>query len=231
MRKKKNEKPAAKGPRKVIAYIRVSTEQQAVDGSSLDAQRAQLEAFAKGFGYEIVATEVDAGVSAASLERPGLTRALARLDAGEGDTLLVVKLDRLSRRLRDMVELVDTYFKDRFSLMSVSESIDTGTLAGRLVLNVLAAVAEWEREAAAERTRTVMAHMKANGKFTGGWPPFGYVLDEDGSLIEDPIEQHKIRVARDAKSRGFSLRQIAVLLGPNPSTGKSYSASAIARML
>ncbi len=231
MRKKKNEKPATRGPRKVIAYIRVSTEQQAVDGSSLDAQRAQLEAFAKGFGYELVATEVDAGVSAAGLARPGLTRALGRLVAGEGDTLLVVKLDRLSRRLRDMVELVDTYFRDRFSLMSVSESIDTGTLAGRLVLNVLAAVAEWEREAAAERTRTVMAHMKASGKFTGGWPPFGYVLDEDGSLIEDPEEQRTMKAARELHGHGNSLRQIAALLGPNPNTGKSYSASQISRML
>lgn len=216
---------------RVVAYIRVSTEQQAVDGSSLDAQRAQLEAYAKAFGYEIVAWEVDAGVSASSLDRPALQAAIACLESGSAEGLLVTKLDRLTRRLRDMANLVDRYFKDRFRLLSVNEHIDTGSAAGRMMLNILTSVAEWEREAAAERTAMVMANMKAQGKFTGGWPPFGWKQDEDGSLIEDPIEQHKMRTVRDAKSRGFSLRQIAALLGPNPNTGKPYSASQISRML
>lgn len=218
-------------PTHVVAYVRVSTEQQAVDGSSLDAQKAQLEAYAQAFGLVIVAFELDAGASAATTNRPALQRALARLEAGEAQGLLVSKLDRLSRSLRDMCELMDTHFKDRFSLMSVSESIDTGTLTGRLILNVLMSVAEWEREAAAERTALVMANMKAQGKFTGGWPPFGWKLDEDGSLIEVPTEQETIHNVRELHGFGNSLRQIAKLIAVNPDTGKPFSASAISRML
>lgn len=226
--KKKNE---PSGPRRVVAYARVSTEQQAIDGSSLDAQRERLEAYAKVCGCVIVALEVDAGVSASSLNRPGLQAALACLESGSAEGLLVVKLDRLSRRLRDMVDLVDTYFKDRFALMSVSESIDTSTAAGRMMLNMLTAVAEWEREAAAERTASVMAHMKASGKFTGGWPPFGWKQDEDGSLIEDPHEQAIKMTVKHLREDGVSLRKIALEIPVNPSTGKPYSASQIARML
>ncbi len=216
---------------RVVAYIRVSTEQQAVDGSSLDAQRAQLEAYAKAFGYEIVAWETDAGVSASSLDRPGLKAALACLESGSAEGLLVVKLDRLTRRLRDMVDLVDVYFKNRFRLLSVAEHIDTGTAAGRMMLGLLTVVAEWEREAAAERTAMVMANMKAQGKFTGGWPPFGYKIDEDGALIRDEAEQQIMADAKELKSFGHSLREIAKRLPVNPNTGKPYSASQISRML
>lgn len=227
----KKNKSQTPGPRKIVAYARVSTEQQAVDGSSLDAQRERLEAYAKVYGCEIVAFEVDAGVSAATLDRPALQRALAQLEAGEADGLLVIKLDRLSRRLRDMVDLVDRYFKDRFALMSVSESIDTSTPTGRLMINILTSVAEWEREAATERTQAVMAHMKASGKFTGGWPPFGWKLDEDGSLIEDPHEQAIKMTVKHLREDGMSLRKIALEIPVNPSTGKPYSASQISRML
>lgn len=230
MKKKVSQPPGR--PTRVIAYIRVSTEQQAVDGNSLEAQRAKLEAYAGAFGIEIVAVCTDAGVSASTLDRPGLQAALASLKAGDADGLLVVKLDRLSRRLRDMCELVDRYFKPGgFALMSVSESIDTSTLTGRLILNVLTAVAEWEREAAAERTQAVMQHMKATGKFTGGWPPFGFRIDEDGALIDDPVEQLVIRQAKALRANGLSLRKIATTLNVNPNTGKPYSASQIARML
>jgi DNA invertase Pin-like site-specific DNA recombinase len=229
--KKKNKNSETSAVRRVVAYARVSTEQQAVDGASLDAQQVQIEAYMKAFGYHLVAIEVDAGVSASTTDRPGLKAALGRLENGEADTLLVVKLDRLTRRLRDMVDLVDTYFKDRFTLLSVSESIDTRSAAGRMMLNMLTAVAEWEREAAAERTAAVMAHMKASGKFTGGWPPFGFKLGEDGTLIEDPAEQAVIADVRELKSFGHSLRDIAKRIPVNPSTGKPYSASQISRML
>lgn len=230
-RKKPARAAALPKTRKLIGYCRVSTEQQATDGASLEAQKAQLTAYASAFGYELVGFEVDAGASAKSLDRPALKSALARLEAGEADGLLVVKLDRLSRRLRDMVELVDTYFQSRFSLLSVNESIDTGTPTGRLILNVLASVAEWEREAAAERTRAVMDHMKAQGKFTGGWPPFGWRLDEDGNLVADEYEQMIIAEAKRFKAAGRSLRGVAAALPVNPNTGKPYSASQIQRML
>src|ERR1700733_6604891 len=110
---------------RVIGYVRVSTEQQADGGVSLDAQRAKLTAYALAMDLDLLEVVVDAGASAKSLARPGLQRALAALDAGAADGLLVCKLDRLTRSVRDLGELVERYFADRFALLSVSDSIDT----------------------------------------------------------------------------------------------------------
>jgi site-specific DNA recombinase len=153
---------------RVVGYVRVSTDYQAEAGVSLEAQRAKLEAYAVALDLELVAIEVDAGLSAKTLERPGLQRALAMLDAGTADGLVVAKLDRLTRSVRDMGDLVERYFATRHSLLSIADSIDTRSAAGRLVLNVLASVAQWEREATAERTRDALGHLKACGVRLGG---------------------------------------------------------------
>jgi site-specific DNA recombinase len=229
MRKKKND--AALGPTRVIAYVRVSTDKQASEGNSLEAQRAKIEAYVSAFGLELVGIEVDAGESASSLERPALQRALGRLDAFEASALLVVKLDRLTRSVRDLCDLVDTYFKDgECSLLSVSENIDTRSAAGRMVLNMLTVVGQWEREAIGERTRAVMQHMKATGCFTGGFPPYGFSL-EAGALVANECEEGIIALARAFRLAGMSLRSVAAALPLNPRTGKIFNASQIVRML
>ncbi len=227
--KKKNE--PGLGPTRVIAYIRVSTAQQADEGSSLAAQKAKIEAYTSAFGLELVGVEVDAGESASSLDRPGLQRALGALDDGRANALLVVKLDRLTRSIRDLCELVDTYFKEGVhSLLSVSELIDTRSAAGRMMLNILTVVGQWEREAIGERTRAVMQHMKASGCFTGGWPPYGFAL-VDGELVSDAHEEGIIAQARALRQGGMSLRAVAAALPPNARTGKIFNASQIARMM
>ncbi len=220
------------GPTRVIGYARVSTQQQADEGHSIEAQTAQLKAYAEAFNLELVAIEVDAGESAGSLDRPGLTAALGYLDRFEASALLVVKLDRLTRSVRDFCSLIDTYFKDGDNvLMSISESVNTSNAMGRMVLTILMSVAAWEREAAAERTATVKAHMKASGEYVGGWPPYGYSLDEDGNLTECPPEQMIITAARALRSQGHTLRAVACALGANPRTGKAFSAQQIVRMI
>jgi site-specific DNA recombinase len=231
MRKRKKKLPDV-SPNKVVAYIRVSTAQQADGGHSLEAQQAKLETYAAALGLEVVAIEIDAGFSASTAERPGLQRALLRIAAGEAHGILVTKLDRLTRNVRDFVELVEMYFKDGTrSLRSVSETIDTSTVTGRLILNVLMIFSQWEREAAAERTADVMARMQQLGKYTGGFPPFGYDTDEDGNLIENAAEQVVIEQAKYLRGTGASLRKIASALSPNHRTGKAFAAQQIAGML
>lgn len=218
-----------KKPTRTVAYIRVSTDKQADFGNSLETQRAKIEAYANLFDLELIAVEVDAGESAGSLDRPGLQRALSRLDSFEASALLVVKLDRLTRSVCDLGELVDTYFKDgTCSLMSVSEQIDTRSAGGRMVLNILTVIGQWEREAIGERTAAVMQHMKARGEYTGGWPPFGYVI-EDGKLVPEPREQHVIAEVRRLRAGGMSLRSIARAIGVQRGT-KVFDAKQIARM-
>lgn len=219
-------------PTRVVAYVRVSTEQQASEGNSLAAQQEKLRLYAELHGLKLVATEVDAGMSASTLDRPGLQRALERLEVSECEALVVVKLDRLTRSVRDLCTLVDTYFADgRTRLMSVGDAVDTGSASGRLVLNVLMSVSQWEREAIGERTAAVMQHLKATGKFTGGFPPFGFYVDDDGALVHHNEERSIVEAARMHRRRGDSLREIGRIVGPNPRTGKPFSASQIQGML
>jgi DNA invertase Pin-like site-specific DNA recombinase len=220
--------------KRVVGYIRVSTEKQLDSGLSLEMQRKRLEAYALALDLDLVAIIEDPGASAKTLDRPGLRAALAMLTAGRADALLVVKLDRLTRSVRDLGELVERYFATRYSLLSMSDAIDTRTAAGRLVLNILTSVAQWEREATGERTRDAMAHMKAKGEFTGGnSAPYGYAV-ENGKLVPVESEQEAIRVAKDLQNAGLSRREIAKILdqkGIRSRSGKVFAATQIGRML
>ena len=191
-----------------VGYIRVSTDKQADHGISLDAQRTKLEAYAALYDLELVEVIVDAGVSAKTLHRPGLQQALGMLRRGEADALLVAKLDRLTRSVKDLGTLLDKYFADDFTLLSVADSIDTRTAAGRLVLNVLMSVAQWEREAISERTTDALHHLKSQGRKTGGDVPYGFTVTADGTLVADGEEQAMLQAIRTARQRGYSQRQV-----------------------
>jgi hypothetical protein len=109
---------------RTVAYLRVSTEKQADHGISLEAQRAKVIAYAALYDLELIDVIVDAGLSASTLERDGLNRALAMLRAGKSDALLVVKLDRLTRSVRDLGILVERYFASgKWALLSVGEQL------------------------------------------------------------------------------------------------------------
>jgi len=219
---------------RAIAYVRVSTEKQAEAGQSLEAQQAKLAAYATLYELELVEVVVDAGVSAKTLNRPGLSRALSLLERGEADALVVVKLDRLTRSVRDLGELVERYFAGNgAALLSVSEQIDTRSAAGRLVLNVLASVSQWEREAIGERTAAVMRHKADQGEYTGGRAPYGYAV-EGGQLVAVEAEQAVLAAAREAKAAGLSLRAIARELesrGMLSRTGKPFAPVQVSRLL
>jgi DNA invertase Pin-like site-specific DNA recombinase len=197
----------------VIAYCRVSTAEQSDSGVSLDAQQAKMQAYADLYNLTIVETIIDAE-SAKSLNRSGLQRALNLLRAGKADGLLVVKLDRLTRSVADWQTLIEGYFGERGGkqLLSVNDSIDTRTAAGRLVLNILLSVAAWEREAIAERTKEALRH-KINSRQRVGKVRFGFDLDPDGiTLVENPAEQQTLTFMRSLRAAGRTLRQIAAEL-------------------
>lgn len=219
---------------RTVAYLRVSTDKQADKGVSLDAQRAKVAAYAELYDLELVDVVVDAGVSAKTLERPGLARALGMLRKGEADALLVVKLDRLTRSVRDLGELVERHFAPgKAALLSVGEQIDTRSAAGRLVLNVLASVSQWEREAIGERTAAAMQHMAACGEFTGGEAPYGWSVVE-GRLEPVEAEQLVIAEARRLRAAGLSLRAVARELdaaGLHSRTGRTLAATQVQRMI
>lgn len=230
--------PIAPKPTKTrtIAYIRVSTDKQAEHGVSLEAQRAKLEAYAALFDLDLIAVEVDAGASAKSLDRPALQRTLAAVRAGKAEAVLVAKLDRLTRSVRDLGDLVERYFASgKWALLSVGEQIDTRSAAGRLVLNLLASVAQWEREATGERTSAAMRHKAALGEYTGGDVPYGYALGADGvNLQQEPAEAAVMTAARELRAAGLSLRAVAAELdrrGLRSRAGRPFLAPQIARIV
>jgi len=186
--------------KKTVAYLRCSHTNQVVFGSTLAAQKERLAAYAKLYGLEIVSIETDAGLSARSLARPGLQRALAALKEGRADNLLVVKLDRLTRSVASLGELLDEYFTEgKYKLCSIEENIDTRSASGILILNILASVAQWERQACSARIKSVMSHLKQNGKVYCGKLPYGYRATATGKLVKDEKEQKVIATARKLK--------------------------------
>jgi DNA invertase Pin-like site-specific DNA recombinase len=191
---------------KAVGYVRVSTEEQASQGVSLEAQIEKIRAYAGLYDIELVEIITDAGVSAKTLDRTGLNKALTMLEAGEVEALVIVKLDRLTRSVRDLDYLLENYFASRFSLMSVSEQVDTRTAGGRLVLNVLMSVAQWERETIGERTSQALQHKKAQGEHIGG-VGFGYKVTAK-KLVQSK-EHETVAAIVEMRGQGMTLTAIA----------------------
>jgi DNA invertase Pin-like site-specific DNA recombinase len=161
---------------------------------------------------ELLEIIVDGGESAKSLQRPGMERLLALVDGKKVQAVIVAKLDRLTRSVKDLCELLERFERRGVALISVAESLDTSSAAGRLVLNIMTAVSQWEREAIGERTRDAMHHKRTNGERVGNIQ-FGYRLGTDGKHLEpDPAEQEVLDDIRQLRQDGHTLRGIAAAL-------------------
>ena len=134
-----------------IGYVRVSSDKQAEHGVSLEAQSEKLRAMAVVYGVQLELI-VDAAESAKSLHRPGMERLLKLVDDGKVEKIFVAKLDRITRSVRDLAELLDRFHRRGVALVSIAESLDTASAGGRLVLNLLCSVSQWEREAIGDHT-------------------------------------------------------------------------------
>jgi len=219
---------------RAIGYTRVSTDKQCDKGVSLDAQREKIRAMAVVHNAELVDIIIDGGESAKSLNRTGMQRLLALVDAGDVQAIIVAKLDRLTRSVKDLCELLERFERRGVALISVAESLDTGSAAGRLVLNIMTAVSQWEREAIGERTRDAMSHKRSNGERVGN-VAFGYRLAADGVHVEpDEAEQEAIAAIQELRTSGHSLRHIAAVLnreGRRTRRGSHWRLESVARVV
>jgi site-specific DNA recombinase len=225
--------------KRAIGYVRTSTDEQE---TSVEAQRMRIEGLAMARELHLVEVAIDRA-SGKSLDRPELVRVLAMLEAGEADALIVAKLDRLTRSVGDLDRLLSSTFR-RVDLLSAGEAIDTTTPGGRLMLNIIASVAQWERETIGERISVAKLHMSAKNEHVGGRAPYGWMpraddvprhLDGDGVLLV-PVESEQavIAAAREMRAAGMSLRAISRELAARACvsrTGAPFLPVQIKRML
>jgi site-specific DNA recombinase len=162
---------------------------------------------------------------------------LSLLDSGDATGLIVFKLDRLTRSLTDWSQLIDRYFgrPGGPSLFSVSDSIDTRTAAGRMVLNIMMTVAQWERETIVERTRGAMAFKRSRGERISGRLPYGQDLGPDGrTLIDNPAELEVLATIQAWRDAGLGpgpiARELNALAIPTK-TGVPWSPSTVRALL
>jgi DNA invertase Pin-like site-specific DNA recombinase len=202
-------------------------------GVSLEAQRARLEAFAVGSNHGSIAEVlVDDGYSGATLGRPAMERLRGMIERREIAAVFIVKLDRLTRSLRDMLELVALCDRTETALVSASETLDTSTAVGRMLLQVVAAFAEFERGVAGERTTEALDHKRRQRRVYGA-VPFGWRRDGE-ALVEVTAEQQALCEMRRMAAEGATLSAIGEMLnirGLQPRRGQRWYPSTVRAIL
>lgn len=220
--------------KQAIVYCRVSTNQQANEGVSLEAQEAKAKAWCELNDYQVKGIYIESGISGKRADnRPALQSALS--DCGKGDALVFYSLSRLARSTKDTLAIAEELKTKGCDLVSLSEKIDTTSAAGEMIFTMLAAMAQFERKQIAERTSMALQHKRSNGEVVGR-VPFGYdaqVIDGKKMLVDNPQEQKALKLAINLRKKGESLHKIAATLEQKgfKARGKQWYAKSLARVL
>lgn len=209
---------------KVAIYVRVSTTNQAEEGYSIDEQLFSLRKYCEAMNWQIYHEYVDAGFSGGKLDRPEITQLIQDAKNKLFDTILVYKLDRLSRSVTDTLYLVrDVFGKRDIGFVSLQENIDTSSAMGNLFITLLSAIAEFEREQITERMEMGKLGRAKSGK-TMAWrvTAFGYDYNkETGNLELDPVKAPLVKMVFDEYMQGTSIDSIADKMNSLDYTGKT----------
>ena len=200
--------------RNVVAYVRVSTEEQANEGVSLQAQEARIRAYCDMRNLNLVDVMIDAGVSAGKplVTREGGRRVMDLVRTRRVHGVIALKLDRLFRDCADCLQVIRTWDGLGIALHLVDiggSAVDTSSAMGRFFLTVMGGAAELERNVVGERTSLAMRHMASKSMYTGGHARYGFRVVDGGVLEPINDEQHVIALAVGLRSRGLSLRAVA----------------------
>lgn len=194
---------------RAIIYIRVSTQEQANGGISLDNQLEKIKAYCFARDWDVVEVIEDKGFSGKSLNRPGMQKVISLAKTRCFDVVVTYKLDRLTRSVKDLGYLIEDVFnKQDIAFTSVTDNFDTSTANGKLILNILGSVAQWERDIIAERTKDSLQYKKEN-KQVYSQCPLGFLIDNNGNLLEDKKEMKTVHYINSLRTEGLSLSKIA----------------------
>lgn len=198
--------------KRVALYMRVSTQEQAENGNSLEFQKEKLEAYCKIHEYKIVGEYVDAGISGAKFNRPALDR--LKDDVDKIDVVLIYKLDRLSRSIKDTMLLIEDFFKpNKVDLISLSENFDTSQAIGMATVGMLSTFAQLERDTIKQRMMSGRVQAVKSGKYVCK-VPYGYIKEGD-KLIKDETTRDCVEFIFDKALEGQSLYEIIDSLEEN----------------
>lgn len=220
--------------RRAVGYVRVSTDMQAKDGLSLDAQTAAIEQYCKAHGFKLIRICQDV-ISGAKDQRPGLQEALGSLQRS-ADILVVLKFDRLSRSIRHFCDLYETYFRSgEKELVAIRESIRMDSSLGRALVSILLVFAQMEREATGERMRETVQYIHAQGYFFGKVPYGKRAVQAPDNpryriLVEEPEEQAVLARLKQWAKEGLGISEMAAKLnadGVRPPQGEKWTKSVI----
>jgi site-specific DNA recombinase len=196
---------------KAIGYIRVSTEEQARFGISLDMQRGKIQAYAELEELELVEIISDEGISGCSIKnRVGVQKALQMIRERKIDALVIFKLDRLARNTQEALMIATLCRNHGVALHSITEKLDTKSAIGKFFFTLLASLAEMERQLIGERIQAVMELKKERGEVRGH-PPYGFMA-VDGKLVPDSTEQEVIKRILALRAQRLSIYQIVDVL-------------------
>lgn len=177
----------------VVAYLRVSTEEQAVSGAGLAAQRATIEAEAQRRGWTIAGYYSDEGISGKAIaNRPQLAQAIAAVESGEAGALVVAKLDRLSRSVADASNLLDRASRGGWRIFSADLAIDTTTPAGEAAASMMIVFSQLERRLISQRTKDALAVKRAQGVRLGR--PSVLAAEVVARIVRERAEGRGLRV-------------------------------------
>jgi site-specific DNA recombinase len=209
---------------KAAIYVRVSTAEQAAEGYSIRAQTDRLKAYCVSQGWEIFEFYIDDGYSAKDTNRPNLKRMMKHIEEGLIGCVLVYRLDRLTRSVRDLYTILETFDKYDCKFKSATEVYDTTTAMGRMFITIVAALAQWERENTGERIRMGMEQKAREGNWVINKAPFGYEIDkENKTLIVNEEEARIVHKIFDMYLAGSGMVKIAVELNTLNISTKSSS--------
>lgn len=190
-------------------YTRVSTQEQAKEGYSIEEQEKRCMAAIEAKGWKYGGTYSDPGVSGMTMEREGLEAMMDAATKGKIGAVVVYKLDRLSRRQRDTLTIIeDCFVQNDIILLSLSETLDTSTAWGRAMIGILSSFNQMECENIQMRTRMGREAKAREGGYAGGKPPLGY-KSVDGKLVVIPEEAEVVRKVFALRREGETLAGIA----------------------
>ena len=193
---------------KVLGYIRVSTKLQSEKGNSLKLQSSKIKDYCRLNDFNLIEIYEDRGISGMSIDkRDGYKEMVEYLTNNKIDGVVVWSLSRLGRKMKDVVEFMDTLKQNNINFFSIKENLSNNDKVGSLIMNILGSINEFEVEVIRERIKDVKRNKKENGEVYGrlqyGWN------NENGKLIKNTYEFSIIKRVKNLRSRGYSWRKIA----------------------